>query len=150
MSRNTFRILHIAFYFICIKKNGVNMKISFRRIFISHKPAFFNYQGGQTRIAAMPMLNMWSVRTRLYTRRAHLPVAAFSCSPGCKKLVCYTLHIAVRLIGGILMNSVIATHFIVTPPSAIVMLITLFALLLCVLVPRSSLETIDSLKLDTS
>ena len=66
------------------------------------------------------------------------------------KLICYTIHIAIRLIGGILMNPVMTTHFIATPPSAIVTLITLFALLLCVLVPRSSLETIDSLKLDTT
>ena len=146
MSRNTFRILYIAFHFICIPKNGVKMKISFRRIFICHKTAFFYYQGGQTRIAAMPM----SVRTRPYTQEAHLPVSDFSRFPGCKKLICYTIHIAIRLIGGILMNPVMTTHFIATPPSAIVTLITLFALLLCVLVPRSSLETIDSLKLDTT
>ena len=44
------------------------------------------------------------------------------------------------------MNIVINVYFIATPPSAIVTLITLFALLLCVLVSRLSLETIDSLK----
>jgi len=81
MLRNLFRILNIAFYFTCITTNGVNMKIPFSRIFICHKPAFLNFQGGQTRIAAMPM----SVRTRPYTQEAHLPVADFSCFPGCLK-----------------------------------------------------------------